>query len=306
MNIFISHKHEDAETALILKTKLEALGGGRIECFVSEHIPYGADWFERIRDSLKGTDVLLLIFTAADRTWDWPLYEVGLATNLEDLDECKIVTLYPPGAKPPEPIKHVQAVEATEQGIKNLIVSLFCTCDISGDPEPINPRLANDDELVSQFAREFSARFQATTPWEHCFTYFFWLSIKDGNMEREEVPRDARIDPASTALSLFELSGKPPREDFWTWQGILDTFARSSENTDLQWAKDLGERLYWASKGSTLKETRSTLVSPKTGEVYRPLLHRAKLRSDGSMLFEIILVKHYTLGSKVDAGRAGS
>lgn len=74
---------------------------------------------------------------------------------------------------------------------------------------------------------------------------------------------------------------------------MLDAVARSSNGSDMHWAQDLGERLYWASRGSTLKETRSTLVSPKTGQVYRLLLHRAKLRTDGSMLFEIILIRQY-------------
>ncbi len=298
MNIFISHKHEDAEVALLLKRNLETLGGDKIDCFVSEHIPYGSNWFNKIQESLKNADALLLIFTTSDTNWDWPLYEVGLATNLTNLEDCRIITLYPPGSQPPEPIKHVQAVEASEQGIRYLIIQLICKCDILQSEEPINPKLENDSDLIDRFAKEISSRFQSVNPWEHHFTNYLWIIVKNSNIERNEVPRDARIDPCSTALEMFGLSRQPPGRDFWVWQDLIDAFSRGNNranNNDL-WIKELGERFYWASRGSTLKETRSTLLSlTNTEEIYRPLLHRAQLRPDKSMLFEVIFVRHYDI-----------
>lgn len=301
MNIFISHKHEDAETALLLKRRLESFGGGKVDCFVSEHVPYGADWFENIRENLRRADALVLIFTSSDMTWDWPLYEVGLATDLTDPESCSIITLYPPGSEPPEPIRHVQAVEASEEGLRDLVIGLFCTCDILKGDEPVNERLRNDPDSVTHFARELSARFTAANPWENCFTYFFQIVVPDGSIEAQEVPADAHIDPCSTALALFQLADRPPRREFWSWDDLVRTVEehRGSLGSGGEvvgrghWIDDLGERFYYASRGENLKDTRSTFRSLEGGELFRPLLHRVKLRTDGSMLFEVICVRHY-------------
>lgn len=294
MNIFISHKSEDAGIAITIQDKLEVLGGSQVKCFVSEKIPYGLDWFDKIRESLKSADVLLFLFTTSDKTWDWPLYEVGLATDLSNLESCSVVTLYSPGAKPPAPIKHIQAVEATEKGVRALLINIFCTNHIFNCDEPLNPKLRESD-LLARTAEEISFLFESRPAREECFTFFFKIIVPSGIVDREEIPIEALIEPSSSALELFSLYAQPPKSDFWTWQDILDAYKRSEHAKNLIWIEDLGERMYWANQGSTLKETRSTLIAPKDGETYRPLLHKAEFRSDRSTVFEVLLVRHYEL-----------
>ena len=289
IRVFISHKHEDKGAALLLNRKLELFGGNRMECFISEKIPYGSDWFAQIRENLARANVVILLFTLTDATWDWPLYEVGLATNLDDNDRCRVICVYPPYAQPPEPLKYTQAVRADEQGITDLLYRFFCTSDITGCDPPINARFHEDRTELAEIARELSAQFGGPEPWSHYFTNVFWITIGKHPLQTQEIPPDATISPESTAFDLFRLTRNPPGRKSWTWGELLQ---RIQANQDDQWVTDLDERFYWASRGEILKTMHSTVTCMRTGALYRPILHRVELRHNGSMEFEVIFVVH--------------
>jgi hypothetical protein len=292
VKVFISHKSEDKETALFLHRKVELYGGDRVDCFVSEKIPYGADWFSHIRSSLADTRVLIFLFTVTNATWDWPLYEVGLATDLNNCERCKIVCLHPPHSKPPEPIKYAQAVQASPEGIEDFLYKFFCTSEITGADPPINARFRDDKSELTAISREIARGFSRSQPWSYCFTSFLWVIANPPiPLEREEVPEDARIEDESSALEMFGLTRKPPGRPYWTWGDLL---RRVGGESDLSWVRELGERFYWASRGEVLKTTKSVFRCLKTDRLHRPLLHRAELRADGTMLFEVIFVVHLT------------
>lgn len=289
VEIFISHKHEDKTIATTVKRELE-LVSSRINCFVSEQISSGAEWFDKIRESLEKADILLLIFTASTSQWDWPLYEVGLATDLSEPERCRIICLYPPGASPPEPIKAFQAVEASPEGLERFLHQLFCTTDLVDVQPVLNERLQEGKNL-QRLAEELSGCFTTVKPWENCFTNYLWVDV-DNVLENEEieaqrVPGSATIDPKSTALKLFGLATRPPGDDLWRWDQLLDRV----DQADGSWVTALGERFKWASEGSTLKSMTALFTSPHDGRPYRPVLHRVKLHRDASMRFEVIFVE---------------
>lgn len=303
VRVFVSHKHEDKETALLLKRKLELYGGERVKCFVSEKIPYGSDWFEQIRANLAKTDLLLLLFTVTDASWDWPLYEVGLATSLADPGSCRVVCLYSPFSKPPDPIKYTQAVKADQQGIEDFLHMFFTTSEITGIEPPINIQFRDDRSELASLAKELSKGFGGVEPWSHYFTNFLWIIVDSVPLESEEVPEGAKICVESSALEMFRLTSAPPGRQHWTWGELLGKVNQSTEN---QWVRDLGERFYWASRGEILKTTKSTVRCMRTGQHFRPLLHKVELRPDNSMLFEVIFVVHLPSieATEVDGGEA--
>lgn len=287
VSVFISHKHEDMDAAQLLHRKLELYGGDRVECFISEKIPYGSDWFDQIRTNLARADVVLLLFTLTDASWDWPLYEVGLATNLEDSDSerCRIVCLYPPYAQPPEPIKYAQAVKADQEGITDFLYRFFCTSEITGCDLPINLRFSEDRTELEEMAYQLTSEFGGAEPWSHCFTNYFWITVDSVPLSNQEIPAEARISPESSAFELFRLTPNPPGKNNWTWGELLK---KVQANQDSSWVSDLGERFYWASRGEILKTTNSSLTCMKTSRLYRPLLHRVELKPNGAMQFEVI------------------
>lgn len=112
--VFISHKEEDKELAFAVRTVLES-GSGSLRCFVSGS-DYSGDWLATIRSELRSADVLLLLFTSPARQWDWPLYEVGLFTPIEETaPQGAIVYLYS-GESRPKPLEHLQGVRAHPGG----------------------------------------------------------------------------------------------------------------------------------------------------------------------------------------------
>lgn len=136
IEIFIAHRHKDAETAQRFKRIFEQFGSHRLCCFVSKDIPYAADWYERIRESLAKARIVVLLYTGMDKgDWAWPILEVGYATNPAKPSECKTVCFHPPGSKPPNPLQHLQAVEATQNGVADFLKKFFGTSEIiEGEP----------------------------------------------------------------------------------------------------------------------------------------------------------------------------
>jgi hypothetical protein len=268
---------------------LDLYGADRVQCFVSEKIPYGTDWYDQIRENLSRADVIVLLFTLTDASWDWPLYEVGLATDPSDTDTCKVVCIYPPYSKPPDPIKYSQAVKADQDSLSDFLFKFFCTGEITGCDPPLNPRFEEDKTELIEVARKLSARLAGAEPWSHCFTNFFWITVDTVPLESEEIPRDAKILAESSAFDLFRLTPKPPGRDNWTWGELLEKVSASKDD---QWVSDLAERFYWASRGEVLRTMKTKLTCMKTGRTYRPLLHRVDLKPNGSMQFEVIFVVH--------------
>lgn len=289
VRVFISHKHDDRDAALLLHRKLSSYGGAGIDCFISEKIPYSADWFEHIRKNLAKTDVLVLLFTLSDTNWDWPLYEVGLATNLSEEERCRVVCIHSPGSSPPDPLQYVQAVPADEDHLTKFLHQFFCTSEITHREPPLNPQLEEGSEL-RDLAAEIANCFAHVDPWEHCFTNYLWLVCEDVPLEEERVPPQALIDSESTALAMFGLTERPPSRSHWTWEDLLKKLDRPE---DEDWIQELGERVYWASRGEVLKSTHATFTSIETGREHRPVVHRVELRTDGSMLFEVIFVETF-------------
>ena len=82
--VFISHKHEDHALAVDVKDAIESLNREVIDCFVSDvDITAGMDWRREIRSALARSHMLLLLFTAPSKNWDWCLFETGLYTRFD-------------------------------------------------------------------------------------------------------------------------------------------------------------------------------------------------------------------------------
>lgn len=80
--IFISHIHEEADLALLLKSWIEDTFLGQIEVFVSaddRDIVIGDEWFNKISQSLDTAKVVLLLCSPVSIKRPWISFEAGWA-----------------------------------------------------------------------------------------------------------------------------------------------------------------------------------------------------------------------------------
>src|SRR5580765_8737085 len=106
--VFISHKHDDHALAVKVKDAIESLNREVIDCFVSDvDITAGTDWRREIRSALARSHILLLLFTAPSKNWDWCLFETGLYMRFDRAEKnqvSSVVCLFSPGQASPSPI----------------------------------------------------------------------------------------------------------------------------------------------------------------------------------------------------------
>lgn len=84
--VFISHKHVDRQIAQVLADFIHEESRGEVDVHNSSNLNYlGPVGGERLTDALRQvlwrTDVLLLVYTAADQDWSFCMWEAGVATD---------------------------------------------------------------------------------------------------------------------------------------------------------------------------------------------------------------------------------
>lgn len=274
--VFISHKEEDKELAFAVRGILEA-GSGNLRCFVSGS-DYSGDWLATIRDELRAADVLLLLFTSPARQWDWPLYEVGLFTPIEEsAPQGSIVYLYS-GESRPKPLEHLQGVRVDPSNLnilKNFLAKFYRTSEITRRDPPLNPGISGD-ELDDQATKICSA-FVATSTVPLYPTYRISLSPPPNcttglSIQAAALPRDWRVDNITPpTLSIFGLADCPA-----TWGDVLDTI----EEND-RWKHELDSEFARAASGRIAYPTTSTFLSAHDIRSFRAMitkLERAETR----------------------------
>lgn len=77
MKVFISHIHEEGALASALKSELERCFGKQVSIFLAEEIPFGANWFNGIKDALANADIILTLFSSLSTSRPWINIETG-------------------------------------------------------------------------------------------------------------------------------------------------------------------------------------------------------------------------------------
>jgi len=94
--VFISHKHVDRQIAKVLADFISEESRGEVDVHNSSNSDYlGPTTGERLTDALRSvlwrTDVLLLVYTAADQDWSFCMWEAGVATDSQSPDTRTVV-----------------------------------------------------------------------------------------------------------------------------------------------------------------------------------------------------------------------
>jgi hypothetical protein len=280
--VFISHKQEDHALAVEVKNILEGLARAKlIDCFVSgTDITAGMDWRREIRSVLSKSHLLMLLFTAPSKNWDWCLYETGLYTRFDQAEKnnvSSVVYLYSPGQALPSPIADLQGVPVETEKVRSFL-DQFCreTWRISDDwrQGPLAPYV--DDNKLKEAAGAIERAFRRSgSTSTHFPCHRGVLSLSESDKVEGGIPESARViegpnDTSDYTLSLFNLGSGTGRR---TWGDLL----QSVQGTDAEWRKELDdhfllalkEQLFWPIKARMRSGDKSRLGARS----YIPILY---------------------------------
>jgi hypothetical protein len=263
-----------------VKHAIESLNKKVIECFVSGiDISAGMDWRREIRGALARSHLLLLLFTAPSKNWDWCLFETGLYTRFDKREVRAVVSLFNPGQGVPSPLADLQGVPAKPDKIRAFL-DILCrrTWMISDDWR--QGALAADIEqeklkdVAEAIAKAFS-RSGSTSAYYPCHRVV--LSLSDDDHITRGIPESARVmegpnDTSAYTLSLFDLAGGTGRR---TWGDLL----RAVGGAVAPWRSELDRQFVQA-----LKET---LFPPSEGRMHPGRMSRFRDRLYHPIIYSI-------------------
>lgn len=263
--VFISHKKDDHATAMIVKSTLEKFSGD-LEFFVSgDQIAGGEDWHERLRQELRDSDLLLLLFTEPAKKWDWCLYEVGLFERLDDKTE-PVVCLHNCEGGPPDPLKGLQSVAADIESVEKFLDQLIRTTNYTNHKKPLNAKVSDDDiqEAAEAICNQFAGNIK---PYYACFRAHLTLPSVDEQFT--QIPRDAIVSGSTETMRLF---GRTP--DDTTWGELIE----SHLDPDARWVSEIDQVFSDACSGRLSAPTHFTFIAHDGVRIFRPEFYRLDRR----------------------------
>jgi hypothetical protein len=238
--VFISHKHEDHALAVTVKDALEALSPGHVDCFVSGvDITAGMDWRTQIRTELAQSHLLLLLFTAPSKNWDWCLYEAGLYTRFDKVGAASVVCIFNAVDASPSPLADLQGVPADTASLRAFLEQL-CRHTLALSDDWRHGALAPDvtveelDRAASAIAGAFGRAGSASTYYP---CHRLVLSLTETDDFSAGIPESAIVvesigSTSSFTMSLFDLAAGTGRR---TWGDLL----QAVDGHDAPWRKEL-------------------------------------------------------------------
>jgi hypothetical protein len=276
--VFISHKHEDHALAVAVKEAIQGLNKDLIDCFVSGvDITAGADWRREIRSALARSHILLLLFTAPSKNWDWCLFETGLYTRFDRSEIRSVICLFNPVDASPSPLADLQGVPANADKVRALLDSLcHRTWEVSDDwrrgalaPDITSSKL----QAAARAIADAFGRSRSASTYYPCHRLV--LSLSESDDIAKGIPESAQVilGPNGTSgytMSMFDLAvGNDPR----TWGDLL----RSIHATEALWRRQLDAHFLQALDERLFSPIEGRMLAGGTGRcqgrVYRPILY---------------------------------
>lgn len=281
--VFISHKDEDKAAAFAVRDELRKFSGD-LDFFISgENIPEGEDWKAKLRQELKDSGLLLLLFTEPTKKWDWCLYEVGLFTSLDEEEDEPVVCIYNPDGEPPAPLVTTQGVPATVPEISQFISRLIKTTDITGRDRPLNANVT-DDQIMRAADRICDHFLGNINTYYACHRVQLELPMDAG--ELEEIPPESRITSASdTTMRVF---GRVPGTA--TWGELVQAHVEA----DAAWLKEINRVFRAACSGQVSPPTTQTFYADDGARIFRPELYRLDTKGRTPVAAVIMLTEEVT------------
>jgi len=266
LKIFLSHNSKYSDLALSLKRSLEALEAeAQLDIRISKEMAGAKDWRRWIEETVRSSDVFLLLYPHSAMDMGWCNYELGRFYN-DNMDGRHIVCIRNTDiALPPPAFQPYQSYEASPGDLRKFLNDLF----VNG---AFTPRVALNKD-VGKVGDAFFAR--ATDVCDTLAAQFAQVRMEERLYERRigialSYDGDGRLDEASSAVQ-----GNPE---------ALTLLGKAAATTLATLRSSLGSRGEWlAALVIALPEMVTGLppalppYSTASGEIYIPIVVRAEI-----------------------------
>jgi hypothetical protein len=296
LQIFVSYKSTDFEKATALEKIIRRYTDGA-EFKIAKNMTSGEDWSHWIRNNLKISDILLLLYTDPTAEWDWCLYEAGLFTPLDAEEYRRVICLYAADSEPPRPLKLLQGVPATKDDIKTFLGTLLKTNEYAPNRQPLRSDL--DDDALDAPAAEIAALFSPTV--RQVVPLIPSLSVL---IPHEETIQDDDL-PAGACVQLHAGAGEIIANlllEQTTWSALRQAVPRQ-EGTF--WLDELARAARAVAHGQKPEPISSTFRAARSGHIYRPVILRVGLIGERPFNFVVGLVPEYEPESEFIGDESG-
>ena len=149
VRIFLSHKPEDAKAAMEIRNHLKFLGQERLHVFVSEEVPFAANYRGSTLREIAQADKLILLYTDPHQEWDSCLYESGFFDGrfFASSSKKRLIVLRDQAVQTPKSLTEFHAVKVSRTDrdeLRQFLHEVFAESPRDG-VGPINPDLMKED-----------------------------------------------------------------------------------------------------------------------------------------------------------------
>jgi hypothetical protein len=232
MIVFVSHIHEEASIAQVIKNAIEASFGGQLKVFSSgdpNDIPAGVNWLEQLQASLSSASAVLVLCSKASRDRPWVNFETGYA-RIKGIPVIPICHSGLSQGNLPIQIATSQALNMSDSDFGSRLINGLAVClRLSEVPHIDEEAIRHDLETVCSDLRERSRRVEVrvddTFPDIGGTTVSFMPQSRMTDLI-EEVARRLPFDPAKYGIQwcLRDQGGQYLKRD----EGVVRNFRAST------------------------------------------------------------------------------
>src|SRR6202043_3172076 len=128
-SVFVSHRHDDARIADVLRSFIRRVTAGAVDVHQSSYEGSGPEigkiLSEELGHKLAESEIVLLLYTVADENWSYCMWECGVAFDPRK-EDTRIIVLQAGGAVP-APLKDRVRVRLNEEESVRGFVKKFMT-----------------------------------------------------------------------------------------------------------------------------------------------------------------------------------
>jgi hypothetical protein len=243
LDIFLSHKCEDAVAAATIQKHLQLYGNGEIRIFLSEDLKPGTKWRNELIGSLANADCVLLLYTGSQQDWSWCLYECGFFDGQHFGKRTKpLIVLHHADTTPSSALSEFEWVSISADDrrdltkfLKTILAEPFHDRHVAIQPQFMSSDFDEERQRLEDAIIEAVCPLRDSRNFERAISIVIEEKDLKANLGRH-VPPNSRVFGNADG---FALAGLPSEARKVSWDVFAKGLEKNSDNTG-DWSEALG------------------------------------------------------------------